>query len=203
MLCSSDESNPVIKITDMGLSKLVMLDSVLKTFCGTPQYIAPEILEGAGKLDSSYTMKVDVWSLGVILYILVSGTPPFSEDRNTPLKLRDQILSANYVFYPSLFAKLSDNVKDLITKCLKLDPEDRISAKGILEHPWLQDEVVINKAKKIMSSQTRGKKRLLDEVDTSVDSVEGKRVRGEEVEMFKTPLGVGGGVFNPPSAVAT
>merc|ERR1712117_212561 len=90
LLCSTDDKNPVIKVTDMGLSKLVDLGSILKTFCGTPQYIAPEVVQGAGKMDSGYSLKVDCWSLGVILYILVSGTPPFSEDRKCNLNLKEQ-----------------------------------------------------------------------------------------------------------------
>lgn len=59
LICSADDHNPVIKITDMGLSKLVDLGTVLKTFCGTPQYIAPEIVEGAGMPDiKTYSLKV-------------------------------------------------------------------------------------------------------------------------------------------------
>ena len=73
LLCSQDDSNPVIKITDMGLSKLVDLGTVLQTYCGTPQYMAPEVIMGAGQ----YSLKVDCWGLGVILFILLSGTPPF------------------------------------------------------------------------------------------------------------------------------
>ena len=83
LLCSQDDENPVIKITDMGLSKLVDLGTVLKTFCGTPQYIAPEVIKGSGVFGGPkpYSLKVDCWGLGVILYILLSGTPPFSDER--------------------------------------------------------------------------------------------------------------------------
>ena len=75
LLCSVDDSKPVVKITDMGLSKLVD-QTILKTFCGTPQYIAPEVIKaGSGILprEKVYTFKVDCWALGVILYILLSG----------------------------------------------------------------------------------------------------------------------------------
>ncbi len=74
LLCSSEDCAPIVKITDMGLSKLVNLETVLKTFCGTPQYIAPEVVSSAGLPSSTYSLKVDCWSLGVILYILLSGT---------------------------------------------------------------------------------------------------------------------------------
>ena len=72
----------MVKITDMGLSKLVD-QTILKTFCGTPQYIAPEVIKaGSGILprEKVYTFKVDCWALGVILYILLSGRHFYSTD---------------------------------------------------------------------------------------------------------------------------
>jgi len=196
LLCSLDDKNPVIKITDMGLSKLVDLNTVMKTFCGTPQYIAPEIVLGAGRMESQpYSMKVDVWSLGVILYILVSGTPPFSEDRKCGMELKQQILQANYIYYPQLFDQISSQAKDLIDKCLRVDPNERISSEEILRHPWLKDDEVLRKAKGLMATQTRGRKRLLEEVEEdTLDSIDGKKPKNE---VFKPPLKFGG-IYNPP-----
>ena len=74
----------------------------------------------------------------MILYILVSGTPPFSEDRKCNLNLKEQILQANYYYYPQLFDKISKEAKDLIDSLLKKDPEERLSSDQILNHPWLQ-----------------------------------------------------------------
>eukprot|EP00092_Neocalanus_flemingeri_P094274 GFUD01119867.1.p1 GENE.GFUD01119867.1~~GFUD01119867.1.p1 ORF type:complete len:515 (-),score=128.52 GFUD01119867.1:119-1663(-) len=198
LLCTVDDSNPVVKITDMGLSKLVDLGTVLKTFCGTPQYIAPEVVTSAGLMDSSYTLKVDCWSLGVILYILLSGTPPFSEDRQCGLNLRAQILAANYQFYPQLFDTISSTAKDLIARLLKVSPEERISAEEILLHPWLQDTQIVRRATALMATQLRGKKRLVEEIEA--EPVPDKRSRvGESMSVFRTPqLGVGG-IFDPPT----
>lgn len=199
LICSVDDHNPVIKITDMGLSKLVDLGTVLKTFCGTPQYIAPEIVAGAGMPDvKSYSLKVDCWSMGVILYILVSGTPPFSEDRKCGLALRQQILQADYVFYPQLFDVISAPAKDLIQRLLKVNPEERISAAEVLSHPWLQDPFMIKKAEALMATQIRTKKRLL-EVEMGAGIQGDKRLRqeydqadsGVSVSVFKTPVGGG------------
>lgn len=197
LLCTVDDANPIVKITDMGLSKLVDLGTVLKTFCGTPQYIAPEVVTSAGMQDSTYTMKVDCWSMGVILYILLSGTPPFSEDRKCGLNLRTQILQANYQFYPQLFDTISSQAKDLITKLLKASPDERISAEDILKHPWLQDSQVIRRANMLMATQVKSKKRLVEEDE--VDTIPDKRMKvSESVSLFRTPQVVSGGIFNPP-----
>ena len=80
LLCNDDDSNPIVKITDMGLSKFVDVGTQMKTFCGTPQYLAPEVLFGHVR-KTAYDNKVDMWSLGVILYILLTGCPPFNPDR--------------------------------------------------------------------------------------------------------------------------
>ena len=153
LLCSLDDSRPVVKITDMGMSKLVDLGTDLKTFCGTPNYLAPEVIKMAHSSFASYTMKVDCWSLGVILYILLSGTPPFCNERQGGVPLRTQILTANYVFYPQLFNTVSEPAKDLIRKLLKVEPEERLSADEIMQHPWVQDSVVSDTAKSIMKEQ--------------------------------------------------
>ena len=87
-------------------------------------------------------MKVDVWILGVILYIPVSRTTPFRKDSKCGLELKQQILQANHIYYPQLFESITLQAKVLTDKCLKVDQNERISSDEILLHPWLQDEVV-------------------------------------------------------------
>lgn len=194
LLCSVDDSNPIIKITDMGLSKLVDLGSVLKTFCGTPQYIAPEVLPCGTGTSSSYSLKADTWSLGVILFILLSGSPPFSEERQETCgkSLRDQILSADFVFYKKLFDQISGEAKDLISKLLTQHPDKRLSASEIMKHPWLQDPAVVRRVEALMAvQQQKGRKRLDRETDEmETETLPEKKVKRDQVDgvsIFKTP----------------
>ena len=124
-----DEINNPIKVIDFGLSRNFDPKSKMNTKVGTAYYVAPEVLEG------NYTEKCDVWSAGVILYILLSGEPPFNgaNDREIYKAISKMI----YQFPYNKWKKISKNAIDLIEKCLV--PEDkRISAKEVLEHPWFK-----------------------------------------------------------------
>jgi len=90
LLYSSPDPSAVLKITDFGLAK-VLNNELMTTACGTPGYVAPEIIEGKG-----YGPAVDYWSLGVIIYVMLCGYPPFYEETNE--KLFDMIKTAKYEF---------------------------------------------------------------------------------------------------------
>ncbi|CAF3709089.1 unnamed protein product [Rotaria socialis] len=137
LLASSDTNETLIKITDFGLSKLINEISLMKTFCGTPNYIAPEVLANRGA--GSYTNKVDVWSLGVILYICLVGYPPFSESPDTP-PLSEQILKGLYTFPDEFWSEISAPAKDLIRQMMCVDPTKRLTITSVLEHPWLAND---------------------------------------------------------------
>eukprot|EP00605_Chrysophyceae_sp_TOSAG23-4_P000835 GSChrysophyteH1.ASY1.ANO1.925.1 assembled CDS len=122
-----------VKITDFGLAKRTNQEG-LKTFCGTPQYFAPEVLlrkhtvAGVG----TYGMNADVWSLGVILYILLSGAFPFDEEN-----LYDHLQNAQYSISGPLWDSISDPAKHLVRSMMTLQPEKRLSVREALEHPWI------------------------------------------------------------------
>lgn len=119
-----------IKVGDFGLATRLEFDEEKKrTICGTPNYIAPEILDEK----SGHSYPVDIWSLGVIIYTLIIGKPPFEtpEVKSTYRKIK----ANNYVFPDH--ATISENAKDLIRSILKTNPDERPTLDKILEHPFL------------------------------------------------------------------
>lgn len=129
LLFASKDSNSIIKISDFGLAK-THENNLMTTQCGTPSYVAPEIIAGQG-----YNQQVDVWSIGIILYIMLCGFPPFYDD--DPDKLFEIISQGKIVFPSPHWDGISELAKDLIKKCLTIDPEKRISPALILKHPWV------------------------------------------------------------------
>ena len=127
-----------VKIGDFGLATKLEFDGERKrTICGTPNYIAPEVLEG--KQGHSY--EVDIWSLGVIIYTLIIGKPPFeTNDVKTTYK---RIRMNNYTFPENV--TITDQARDLIQRILNNDPSRRPTVDEILMHPWLCGEGTIPK----------------------------------------------------------
>lgn len=120
-----------LKVGDFGLAAQLTHDGEKKrTICGTPNYIAPEILEG--KTGHSY--EVDIWSLGVILYTMLIGRPPFE---TADVKTTYRRIRYNQYSIPDT-VRLSDQSKDLITSILRTDPRSRASLDEILASPWFQ-----------------------------------------------------------------
>ncbi|PKU31517.1 serine threonine-protein kinase chk2 [Limosa lapponica baueri] len=135
VLLSSSEETCLIKITDFGQSKILGETSLMKTLCGTPTYLAPEVLNSLGT--AGYSRAVDCWSLGVILFVCLCGYPPFNE-QNTRLSLKDQITRGEYTFISKEWKHVSDTALDLVKKLLVVDPSKRLTTEEALEHPWLQ-----------------------------------------------------------------
>ncbi|XP_055108844.2 serine/threonine-protein kinase Chk2 isoform X6 [Symphalangus syndactylus] len=150
VLLSSQEEDCLIKITDFGHSKILGETSLMRTLCGTPTYLAPEVLVSVGT--AGYNRAVDCWSLGVILFICLSGYPPFSEHR-TQVSLKDQITSGKYNFIPEVWAEVSEKALDLVKKLLVVDPKTRFTTEEALRHPWLQDEDMKRKFQDLLSEE--------------------------------------------------
>nr|XP_033812176.1 serine/threonine-protein kinase Chk2 isoform X2 [Geotrypetes seraphini] len=151
VLLSSTSENCLIKITDFGQSKILGEATLMKTLCGTPTYLAPEVLNSAGT--TGYSSAVDYWSLGVILFVCLSGYPPFNL-QNTTMPLKDQITQGKYTFIPQAWKGVSKTALDLVKKLLVTDPEKRLTTKQALEHTWFQDEDMKSIAYRLISKET-------------------------------------------------
>ncbi|KAG5481357.1 hypothetical protein GH5_07081 [Leishmania sp. Ghana 2012 LV757] len=121
------DANGTLKISDFGLSNLQQ-DVLLQTICGTPNYVAPEVL-----MERGYNgLSADIWSCGVVLYVMLAGRLPF-EDRNMNVLL-GKIERGDY----QMIRHITDLAKDLVSRMLTVDPRKRISMEDVINHPWFQ-----------------------------------------------------------------
>uniref|UniRef100_A0A8C5DJF6 Serine/threonine-protein kinase DCLK2 n=1 Tax=Gouania willdenowi TaxID=441366 RepID=A0A8C5DJF6_GOUWI len=130
LVCENLDGTKSVKLGDFGLATVV--EGPLYTVCGTPTYVAPEIIT-----ESGYGLKVDVWAAGVITYILLCGFPPFRSDNNQQEDLFDQILLGRLDFPSPYWDNISDSAKELIGKMLQVNVEARYTAEDVLSHPWV------------------------------------------------------------------
>ncbi|KAL1418249.1 hypothetical protein MTO96_026060 [Rhipicephalus appendiculatus] len=137
LLYYSPDEESKIMISDFGLSK--MEDSgIMATACGTPGYVAPEVLA-----QKPYGKAVDVWSIGVIAYILLCGYPPFYDESDA--NLFAQILKGEFEFDSPYWDEISDSAKDFIRHLICVDVERRYTCKQALAHPWISGNTASDK----------------------------------------------------------
>lgn len=130
ILLATKASSSPIKLADFGLATYIKPGQSLHGRVGSPFYIAPEVLSGG------YTEAADVWSTGVILYILLSGMPPFWG--KTKSRIFDAVRAADLRFPSEPWDQISKSAKELIRKMLSVDPLKRLTAKQVLAHSWLE-----------------------------------------------------------------
>jgi len=133
LLLMSMKEDDQLKVADFGFAKKCFEPKCLTTQCGTPGYVAPEILVG-----TSYDTQCDIWSLGVIIYTLLGGYPPFIEKNQKNLFRRIQ--KGEYEFHPQYWSTVSPGAKKLITRMLTVDPDKRITAEEALNDNWILGE---------------------------------------------------------------
>lgn len=140
------DKNGSIKLTDFGYAKVLNNpNNMVKTFCGSPLYMAPEIIKAKGNND--YTIKSDLWSVGCIFYEMLTGFPPFYVNSMTDLikKIEEQD-----IIIPK-FLNVSNESKDLLFKLLQPNPEDRISWDEFFKHPWFQKDLLEEEENKLLA----------------------------------------------------
>ena len=130
VLLEANKEFDQIKIIDFGTSLVVKDGEKLDEKLGTPYYIAPEVLQ------KNYGAKCDIWSIGVITYIILSGIPPFNGASDQ--EIMKKVKLGKFNFNDPVWKSISDSCKDFISTLLTLDQNTRPSAEKALEHPWLK-----------------------------------------------------------------
>ncbi|XP_031344042.1 serine/threonine-protein kinase D3 isoform X2 [Photinus pyralis] len=130
VLLSSDAEFPQVKLCDFGFARIIGEKSFRRSVVGTPAYLAPEVLRNKG-----YNRSLDMWSVGVIIYVSLSGTFPFNEDED----INDQIQNAAFMYPSNPWKEVSSDAIDLINNLLQVKQRKRYTVDKSLQHIWLQD----------------------------------------------------------------
>uniref|UniRef100_A0A667YQR6 Serine/threonine-protein kinase n=1 Tax=Myripristis murdjan TaxID=586833 RepID=A0A667YQR6_9TELE len=130
VLLASAEPFPQVKLCDFGFARIIGEKSFRRSVVGTPAYLAPEVL-----LNQGYNRSLDMWSVGVIMYVSLSGTFPFNEDED----INDQIHNAAFMYPPNPWKQISSDAIDLINNLLQVKMRKRYSVDKSLSHAYLQD----------------------------------------------------------------
>lgn len=132
LLYSSEADDAILKVADFGLAKrVVSVDEIMSAACGTPGYVAPEVLERKG-----YDARADWWSVGVITYILLCGFPPFYENDNS--ELFRSIKNGVYDFPAPYWDDISPQAIDFVSGLLTVNPDKRLTYQQIMQHQWVR-----------------------------------------------------------------
>ncbi|PAA56765.1 hypothetical protein BOX15_Mlig002936g1, partial [Macrostomum lignano] len=149
LLLESGQNKTLVKLADFGVSKLVSSETMLRTFCGTQCYLAPEIMKSNGQ---PYTSKVDVWSLGVIFFICLAGYPPFTEERKD-FDLQTQICDGHVNFPPEHWGNVDAAAIDLIKRMLVVQTDRRLSMRQVCAHHWFKDDKVLSELRQLLDRE--------------------------------------------------
>ncbi|KAI9818161.1 MAG: hypothetical protein M1827_000786 [Pycnora praestabilis] len=169
-----------VKLADFGLAKIIGEESFTTTLCGTPSYVAPEILENTKQ--RKYTRAVDVWSLGVVLYICLCGFPPFSDELyspENPYTLSQQIRMGRFDYPSPYWDSVGDPALDLIDRMLTVEVDKRISIDECLVHPWIIQSKINSQ------DSTEGLAGAMDQLDFSRRKVQRERTMLSSINDIK------------------
>ena len=140
------DSHGNTKLADFGWSNYIVSQAKRETYCGTLDYLAPEMIEKSHKHDHA----IDLWAIGILIFELCTGTSPFSTNivsknqSDMEKEVKHNIMTLNYKV-PSF---ISATCKDLLQKLLVINPSERLSAPGIKQHSWIKTHFVANDTKK-------------------------------------------------------
>eukprot|EP00397_Hematodinium_sp_SG-2012_P003989 GEMP01003999.1.p1 GENE.GEMP01003999.1~~GEMP01003999.1.p1 ORF type:complete len:941 (+),score=172.03 GEMP01003999.1:22-2823(+) len=132
---SKKGSDAIIRLGDFGMTGFVGPDGLLKRKCGTPGYVAPEILDIR---QESYTAQVDMFSIGCVMYTILCGYEPFSSQTNCMQEILQKNLNVQYAMPNAEWDAISTDAKNLIQGLIRKEPTERYTADQALRHPWIR-----------------------------------------------------------------
>ncbi|CAD7093950.1 unnamed protein product [Hermetia illucens] len=140
LLYTTPDANAILKLTDFGFAKETFAKDTLQTPCYTPYYVAPEVL-GPEKYDKI----CDIWSLGVIMYILLCGFPPFYSNHGLAISpgMKKRIRTGQYDFPLPEWKNVSQGAKDLIKGMLNVDPAKRLTIEEVMRNKWIAQYTMV------------------------------------------------------------
>ncbi|CDO95833.1 unnamed protein product [Kluyveromyces dobzhanskii CBS 2104] len=186
-----EQDDPVlIKITDFGLAKVQNQNTFLNTFCGTLAYVAPEVIDGKNAEDKNsrdlYSSLVDMWSIGCLVYVILTGHLPFSGQSQN--ELFKQIKRGSYHEGPLKDYRISEEARNFIDCLLNVDPKERMNADKALQHPWMKMAYIDSIESQISISQSLSQQKFVDSMnETEYESYMTKRkmenIRSKETKI--------------------
>ena len=179
------KNGSVIKIIDWGNARFFDKTKKMTKASGTPYYIAPEVLTG------KYNEKCDIWSLGVVMYILICGYPPFNGD--TDDEILEKVLEGTFVFPEEEWGQISDLAKSVISDCFTKNYKKRKSAEELLKHPWFEKTLKLKEnaadipVKSLMNMKKFRADRKLQQAALTymVNHLLSKEEKNEMIDLFK------------------
>lgn len=185
LLYSRKDHLGVLKLTDFGFAKETHIQNTLQTPCYTPYYVAPEVL-GPEKYDKC----CDIWSLGVIMYILLCGFPPFYSNHGLAISpgMKKRIRSGQYEFPNPEWENVSKDAKDLIRGMLKTDPHQRLTIDDVIKNKWIAQFTAVPETPLLTSKVLKEETEQWPEVQQEMSlALKEMRVDTEQTTMIKNP----------------
>lgn len=191
LLYTSKRPNAILKLTDFGFAKETTSHNSLTTPCYTPYYVAPEVL-GPEKYDKS----CDMWSLGVIMYILLCGYPPFYSNHGLAISpgMKTRIRMGQYEFPNPEWSEVSEEVKMLIRNLLKTEPTQRMTITEFMNHPWIMQSTKVPQTPLHTSRVLKEDKERWEDVKEEMTSalatmrVDYEQIKIKKIEDASNPL---------------
>ncbi|XP_048408819.1 MAP kinase-activated protein kinase 2 [Stegostoma tigrinum] len=191
LLYTTKRPNAILKLTDFGFAKETTSFNSLATPCYTPYYVAPEVL-GPEKYDKS----CDMWSLGVIMYILLCGYPPFYSNHGLAISpgMKKRIRMGQYEFPNPEWSEVSEEAKQLIRQLLKTEPTQRMTIMEFMNHPWINQSMQVPQTPLHTSRVLKEEKDLWEDVKEEMTSalatmrVDYEQIKIKKIEESCNPL---------------